>query len=225
MQNRSLAFERAKRGLSYRGRPQGRFQSQEDIRLREYLVTLAYKQRKDQHKFFNKIVEAWEKKESKYEKIIITCRKKNRDSAVFLITREEKVVAQFPIPTDLLLEDKPLKEFGYVIKHAKRRPETNEGTYKISDLKVGMKKINVKAEILEISKPKVVFTRRGFYSTVVNAMIGDETGKIKLCLWNNQIGEISKGETVTIERASISAYRGEKQINLGKRGKISISEK
>ena len=135
------------------------------------------------------------------------------------------MVAQFPIPTDLLLEDKPLKEFGYVVKHAKRRPETKGGNFQIVDLKVGMKKINLKATILEIDEPKTVFTRRGFYSTVVNAMIGDKTGNIKLCLWNNQIGEISKGDTVTIEKASISAFRGEKQVNLGKRGKISIAEK
>jgi ssDNA-binding replication factor A large subunit len=47
-----------------------------------------------------------------------------------------------------------------------------------------MKKVNLKAKVIEVGKPTFVFTRFGNYACVANVLIADETGKIKLCLWN-----------------------------------------
>jgi replication factor A1 len=81
-----------------------------------------------------------------------------------------------------------------------------------------MKKVSLKAEVIEIAKPMLVFTRFGNYATVTNALIADKTGQIKLCLWNEQIDSISIGETIQIENASISTFRGERQLRIGKKG-------
>lgn len=87
-----------------------------------------------------------------------------------------------------------------------------------------MKKVNLKAKVLEIAKPTLVFTRFGNYANVTNALIADETGTIKLCLWNEQIDAVSIGDTVQIENASTSTFRGEKQLRIGKKGLLrSIS--
>jgi replication factor A1 len=51
-------------------------------------------------------------------------------------------------------------------------------------------------------------------------LIADETGTIKLCLWNEQIDSISIGDTVQIENASTSAFRGERQLRIGRKGLI-----
>ncbi|MGB9756594.1 MAG: single-stranded DNA-binding protein, partial [Candidatus Bathyarchaeales archaeon] len=72
--------------------------------------------------------------------------------------------------------------------------------------------------VLEIAKPTLVFTRFGNYASVTNALIADETGTIKLCLWNEQIGSIAIGDTVQIENGSTSAFRGEKQLRIGRKG-------
>jgi ssDNA-binding replication factor A large subunit len=85
-----------------------------------------------------------------------------------------------------------------------------------------MKKVNLKAEVLEIARPTHVVTRFGNYANVANALIADETGKIKLCLWNEQISSISVGDTVQIENARISTFRGEKQLRVGKNGFLHI---
>jgi replication factor A1 len=84
-----------------------------------------------------------------------------------------------------------------------------------------MKRINLKAKVLEITKPTLVFTRFGTYAKVANALVSDETGTIKLCLWNEQINLISVGDTLRIENANVSTFRGERQLRIGKHGTLS----
>ena len=85
-----------------------------------------------------------------------------------------------------------------------------------------MRHINLKAKILEVAEPRRVFTRYGNTARVAKASIADETGTIKLCLWNGQIGSVSAGDTVQIENARISAFRGERQMSLGKTGTLNV---
>jgi len=59
-----------------------------------------------------------------------------------------------------------------------------------------LKRINLKAKVLEISEPRLVVTNFGSYASVANALITDETGTIRLPLWNKQIGEISVGDLI-----------------------------
>ena len=54
------------------------------------------------------------------------------------------------------------------------------------------------------------------------ASIADETGTIKLCLWNGQIGSVSVGDTVQIENARVSAFKGERQMSLEKTGTLNV---
>ena len=63
--------------------------------------------------FFDGFVEAWKHQKSTCESLLIECRKRTRDNAVFLITDSCRVVAQFPIPKHILEEPSPLKEFAY----------------------------------------------------------------------------------------------------------------
>jgi replication factor A1 len=85
-----------------------------------------------------------------------------------------------------------------------------------------MKKINLKAKVLEIPKPTLVFTRFGNYASVANASVTDETGTIKLCLWNEQITTVSVGDIVQVENAHMSIFRGQPQLRIGKNGKLNI---
>jgi replication factor A1 len=59
---------------------------------------------------------------------------------------------------------------------------------------------------------------------LAKAVIADGTGEIKLCLWNEQIDAVSAGDTVQIENARTSTFRGERQLSLGKNGTLSNVE-
>jgi hypothetical protein len=94
-----------------RGRPRGRYPSVADYKLLQYLALLSTNYEIDSDEFFGGCVEAWKHHESTRKSLSIKCRKKTRNDAMFLITNDFKVVAQFPIPTHILEKSNPLKEF------------------------------------------------------------------------------------------------------------------
>ncbi len=91
----------------------------------------------------------------------------------------------------------------------------------IRDLRNGMTHVNVKARVLQIPRPKLVVTRYGNCASVTNAVIADETGTIKLCLWNEQATSIADGDLIQIENARTCTFKGEKQLSIGRSGTLS----
>jgi ssDNA-binding replication factor A large subunit len=144
-----------------------------------------------------------------------------------LITDDSEVVAQLSVSEKLLTkEGNPLRNFmqtDMVRKHIAKKTKTPV-SYSIRDLRTGMNHVNLKAKVLEVTKPRQVFTRYGNYASLAKAVIADGTGKIKLCLWNDQIDSISAGDTVQIENARTSTFRGERQLSLGKNGTLNNIE-
>jgi len=150
------------------------------------------------------------------------------DQAIFLITKEGEVVAQFRVPNETLTRtdvsfDSSM-DTGRVRKEIARQ---NPGPthLKIEDMRVGMKKINVTAEVLEVSEPSKVHTQFRDNAIVSNAVIKDETGKILLCLWDHQVNMVHVGDCVEVKNAHVAMFKGEKQLRLGKNGTVTILEK
>jgi replication factor A1 len=191
----------------------------------EYLALLTLKYRVDADKFYKALVSAEKNQKSECGNLSIQCRSKQSNKMIFLITQGSKVVAQFKLPAEFLSKQKnPIKEIKetyLAVKHPTRK-STAPQSFHIKDLRVGMKKVNLKAKVVEVSKPKFVVTRFGNYASVANAMISDNTGKIKLCLWNDQINSVAVGDTVQIKNASISAFKNERQLRVGKNGILRI---
>jgi len=215
------------RRWTMRGRPRGRGHSAVDTTLLEYLTKISVKHRIDPNKLFNKIVDAWKNRKSKCRQLTIQCREKMRDRAIFLITTDYKVVAQFPIPEKLLKETAPPKEFAYIIEREKiallkRRNDSEVRYLKIKDLKTGMKRISLKARVLAISRPQLAPTRYCDYVMFANVTLTDETGTVKLTLWNGRINSLSVNDIVEIENANVTAYKGETQLRIGRQGKIKV---
>ncbi|MDH5701996.1 MAG: hypothetical protein OEZ12_04400 [Candidatus Bathyarchaeota archaeon] len=209
-----------------RGRPRGKYRSSADSRLLESLALISMKYGIDSNDFFNSFVEAWKRQQSTCKGLLIECRKKTRDNAIFLITNSYKVVAQFPIPKHILEETSPLKMFARTRALGRTTPKRIKIEHpRIEDLKFGMNRINLEARVLEVPKPRSVFTRFGTFAMVTNASIADETGIIQLPLWNNQIDTVSVGDTIRVENARVVTFRGERQLRVGRGGQLSVIEK
>jgi len=71
-----------------------------------------------------------------------------------------------------------------------------------------MKRVNIRARVLEVSQPRLVVTRFGFCINVVNVLVTDETRTVQLPLWNKQIDEISAGDLIQVEKANVIVFRG-----------------
>ena len=196
--------------------------SYKDRKTLEYLAIIAVKYRIDSSEFFNRIVEALSQEESHCKQLIIRCRKRTKDSAIFLFTSGKKVVAQFPIWTRILQGYSQLEGYMKIISAELSVKNFGVTNPKIKDLKTGMKKVNLKARVLEIPRPKMVYTRFGTGVHISNALIADQTGTVKLSLWGPQISVASINDVIQIENAYVSWFRGERQLRIGKHGKISV---
>jgi replication factor A1 len=198
------------------------------VSVGEYLAFLSLKYEVDPDKFFYALTSAWENRTAICGELLIQCRNKKQDEAVFLMTKDSKVISQFPIPKEFLLErGNPIRasrRTNLLHRRIIRKPERPYSLF-IRDLRAGMKKISLKATVSAIPKPTLVFTRFGNYASVANASVTDETGTIKLCLWNEQINTVSVGDTVQIENAHMSLFRGQPQLRIGKNGRLSVLEK
>jgi len=94
---------------------------------------------------------------------------------------------------------------------------------KIKELQYGMKRVNIEAKVVEKSAPREVLSR--FSNTthkVATATIADETGTIKLTLWNDQINMVNINDTVKVENGYITSFKGEIRLNVGKYGKLTV---
>ncbi|MGP3704799.1 MAG: OB-fold nucleic acid binding domain-containing protein [Candidatus Bathyarchaeota archaeon] len=100
--------------------------------------------------------------------------------------------------------------------------DTNKAL-KISDLATGMRSINIKAKVVEVSEPREVFSRRsGRLSKVATAVVADESGKINLSLWNEQIGKVKVNDTIQITNGYVTEFRGVKHLNIGRFGDLTV---
>lgn len=92
---------------------------------------------------------------------------------------------------------------------------------KISELKTGQGKADVEGVVKGISDTRA-FNKYGRELKVANAILEDESGAIKLTLWNDEIMKIKEGDKVKITNGFVNEFQGEKQLTAGKFGKIEI---
>jgi replication factor A1 len=190
----------------------------------EYLAFLSVKYEVDPEKFLYTLRTAEEHKKSRCDKLSIQFRGKIKNKLIFLIMKDSEVIAQFPMDEEFLLnKSNQLRNFietDKIRRYLSKKNRTATAN-SIKDLRIGMSHINLKAKILEVAAPKHVVTRYGNNASVAKALIADATGTIKLCLWNGQIGSVSVGDTIQIENAQASMFRGERFLSLGKKGTLN----
>ncbi len=94
---------------------------------------------------------------------------------------------------------------------------------KISELQTGMKRVEVEAQVVDKGTPRQVQSRMSGESfNVCDVTVQDDSGSIKLTLWNEQIDQVKVGDNIKIENGYVTSFKGEIQLNVGKYGKLSI---
>jgi len=95
---------------------------------------------------------------------------------------------------------------------------------KISELRDGMRRIDVEGEITEVSEARTVNLRTGGQARVADAILQDETGSIKVSLWDDQIDAVKVGSRIKIESGYTNSFRGEVRVNVGRYGRLEVLE-
>lgn len=91
----------------------------------------------------------------------------------------------------------------------------------IKDIKSNQGNIDLVLEVVEKEEPRA-FEKFGKQGKVCNATVKDNTGKMKLTLWNEDIEKVNVGDKIHLENGWCSEYRDEKQLSTGKFGKIEV---
>jgi len=94
----------------------------------------------------------------------------------------------------------------------------------ISELKSGQGNVNVQGVITEVGEIRV-FNKFGRELKVANAILKDDSGTIKLTLWNDEANKYKGGDEIKIENGYVNEFQGEPQLTAGKFGKIVLIEK
>ena len=172
--------------------------------LGEHIALLSVKHNIYPSEVFQALIKARNNETSVCGNLVVEYRGKVKDETIFLIKKENRAVAQFRVDEQFLSrKDNPFESWMSTDKITKKIAKQNtESVFTtVNALRAGMKRVNVKAEVLEIPKPVQVHTQFGNTVMVVNALVQDDTGKIKLCLWEGQINSVTVGENIEIRNA------------------------
>jgi replication factor A1 len=93
---------------------------------------------------------------------------------------------------------------------------------KISDLRDGMRRVDVEGTIADKSESRTVNLRAGGQASVVDCTLSDESGSVKLTLWDDMIDQVAVDNKVKIENGYTNSFRGEIRLNVGRYGKLSV---
>ncbi|HLC62085.1 MAG TPA: hypothetical protein VJI52_03665 [Candidatus Nanoarchaeia archaeon] len=91
----------------------------------------------------------------------------------------------------------------------------------IKDLKPKMGSIDITVDVVDVGVPRE-FQKFGKPGRVATAIAKDETGDVKLSLWNEDIDRVKAGDKVHISNGYANEWQGEIQLTTGRMGKMEI---
>jgi replication factor A1 len=91
----------------------------------------------------------------------------------------------------------------------------------IKDLQARQGNVDIVVEVVEVGEARS-FEKFGRSGRVATATVKDDTGEVKLTLWNDQIDQVKAGDKVHITNGYVGEYQGEKQLTTGKFGKLEV---
>jgi replication factor A1 len=97
-----------------------------------------------------------------------------------------------------------------------------ETKVKVGDLKPEMNGVNLVARVISVEPSKTINTRSGL-RTITEAVVGDETGKVKLTMWGRALSnKLKEGDSIEIKNAWTTVFKGVVQLNVGGEENIKV---
>jgi|TARA_B100001971_G_scaffold202585_1_gene216534 replication factor A1 len=91
----------------------------------------------------------------------------------------------------------------------------------IKDLKIRQGNVDIIVDVVDVGEVRE-FEKFGRTGRVATAIVKDETGDMKLTLWNENIENVKAGDKVHITNGYVSEWQGEPQLTTGKLGKLEV---
>ena len=93
---------------------------------------------------------------------------------------------------------------------------------KSSEVKDGMRRIELELTIVEMQEPRSYMRRDGREGKVTTAVGEDDSGRVKVSLWDADIDRVKVGNKIKITNGYSRAFKGEVQVSSGIYGKLEV---
>ena len=91
----------------------------------------------------------------------------------------------------------------------------------VKELKPRQGNVNIELEVIEVGEVRE-FQKFGNVGRVATAIAKDDTGQIKVSLWNEDVDRVKEGDRIRITNGWVSEFQGENQLSAGRLGKLEI---
>ena len=96
---------------------------------------------------------------------------------------------------------------------------------KIEDLGISSRRVNLIGRVVEVGEERSVISRSdGKEHRVADVLLGDDSGCIKLTLWDDNIDEVSVGDVLDIKNGYVNVFKGSMRLNIGRFGSFKKSD-
>ena len=116
---------------------------------------------------------------------------------------------------------------GGGVEHIEKEVPVKIISQKISEIKSGMSGLNLIGKVLDIAKARSFARKDGTTGKVANVTLGDDTGKIRLTLWDAKADApgFKVGDTVEVMNAYAreNSFSNQTELQLGSGGGIALS--
>ncbi len=99
----------------------------------------------------------------------------------------------------------------------------SEESIKVEKLTPSSRNVNVIVKVVSKGETRSITSNRD-YSThsVADALVGDETACLYLTLWDDNVGKMNEGDTISIKNGYVNLFRGSMRLNIGKYGSFEV---
>jgi len=92
------------------------------------------------------------------------------------------------------------------------------GPNKIGELKDGDKQVTVTGKVIIINAERKTSTGK----RVAECVIGDDTGTIRLSLWESHIDLVKEGSVISIKKGYVTSFQEKTVLNVGQWGTLKV---
>jgi replication factor A1 len=117
---------------------------------------------------------------------------------------------------------------GGIAKDESAKITARDPMVKVNEIKIGMGNVCVRGLILSKQEPRSFNRKDGTQGAVQGLMLGDETGKMRLTVWDNKLKDaeaFNPGDTIEVLHAYTRESLGGVEIQIGNRGILRKSDK
>jgi replication factor A1 len=97
---------------------------------------------------------------------------------------------------------------------------------KIGDLREGGGSVNVAAKVSQVGEARSFVRRDGGEGRVVNVLVGDDTGTVRLSLWDDDVdlaAEMKPGDVLVVKNGYTRSGFGGVELSSGHSGRVTLN--